>query len=44
MLLACSQGGKKGQQDVDELFERAQSLRWLIIDEIEALAAVVFGI
>ena len=39
-----SGGGKKGLQDVDELFQRTQSLRWLIIDEIEALAAVVFGI
>ena len=37
-------GSKKGEQDVDELFERTQSLRWLLIDEIEALAAVVFGI
>ena len=37
-------GSKKGEQDVDELFERTQSLRWLLIDEIEALAAIVFGI
>ena len=38
------QGKKKAGQDVDELFERTQSLRWLLIDEIEALPAVVFGI
>ena len=35
---------KSDKLGVDELFERTQSLRWLIIDEIEALAAVVFGI
>ena len=37
-------GGKKGGEDIDELFERTQSLRWLLVDEIEALAAVVLGI
>ena len=35
--------GKKGEQEVNELYERTQSLRWLLIDEIEALAAVVLG-
>ena len=30
--------GKRREEDVDELFERVQSLRWLLIDEIEALA------
>ena len=41
---AQDQGNKKANEDIDELFERTQSLRWLLIDEIEALAAVVFGI
>ena len=35
---------KKKNSDVDDLFERVQSLRWLLVDEIEALAAAVFGI
>ena len=30
--------------DIDELFTRTQSLRWLLVDEIEAVAAVVMGI
>ena len=38
------QGKKQAGQDVEELFERNQSLRLLLIDEIEALPAVVFGI
>ena len=29
---------------MDELFEQTQSMRWLLIDEIEAVAAVVFGL
>ena len=36
--------GKGKTDDVDELFSRTQSLRWLLVDEIEAVAAVVFGI
>ena len=35
---------KNGSDDVDELFKKTQSLRWLLIDEIEAVSAVVFGI
>ena len=35
---------KKASGELDELFERTQSLRWLLVDEIEAVAAVVFGI
>ena len=37
-----SQKGK--DTEIDELFNRCQSLRWLLIDEIEAVAAVVLGI
>ena len=35
---------KGKNSEIDELFNRCQSLRWLLIDEIEAVAAVVFGI
>ena len=35
---------KKAGQDVDALFERTQSMRWLLIDDIEALPAMVLGI
>ena len=42
---AMQDARRKGtDKEVDELFEATQSLRWLLIDEIEALAAVVFGI
>ena len=30
--------------EIDDLFKRTQSLRFLFVDEIEALAVVVFGI
>ena len=36
-------GMKHGDPDIDALFLRCQSMRVLVIDEIEALAAGVFG-
>ena len=39
-----SRTSKSKGSDIDELFTRCQSLRWLLIDEIEAVAAVVCGI
>ena len=35
---------KKGLSDVDALFLRSQSIRWLIIDEISTTAAIVAGV
>ena len=35
---------KKASSEVDELFLRAQSIRWLIIDEISTLGAWVTGV
>ena len=34
----------KGAEDIDEMFLQCQSLRFLLIDEISALAALVFGL
>ena len=37
-------GKKHGTSAVDELFKRAQSIEWLIIDEISTLAVLVAGV
>ena len=38
------QGKKAGSTDIDDLFLKVLSIRWLLIDEISVLAALVFGI
>jgi hypothetical protein len=37
-------GRKKGKSGVDELYKRAQSTQWLVIDEISTLAVLVAGV
>ena len=34
----------KGKPQIDDLFERAQSIRWLLIDEISTLGPLVLGV
>ena len=41
---AADQGKKAGSTDIDDLFLKVLSVRWLLIDEISVLAALVFGI
>ena len=35
---------KSGSGDVDDLFERALSMRWLILDEVSSVSAVLLGL
>ena len=41
---ASEQNKKAGASDVDALFLKALSMRWLLIDEISNLGAMVFGL